>query len=97
MGSRPRCFHTATDPAAENWVAAKAARILNGDTSGAVADIRAQADRHHLTADQRAAVDKACRYLENNTAFVHYDQALDAGWPIASGIIESAARHLTVD
>ncbi|MFF5044724.1 MULTISPECIES: ISKra4 family transposase [Streptomyces] len=92
-----RCFHTATDPAAEDWVAAKAARILKGDTAGAIADIRAQADRHHLTTDQRAAADKACRYLDNNAAFVHYDQALKAGWPIASGIIERAARHLVAD
>ncbi|MFJ2240929.1 hypothetical protein [Streptomyces sp. NPDC087859] len=39
-----RCFHTATDPAAETWVGAKAARILVGDALGAVAGIRTQAD-----------------------------------------------------
>ncbi|MFH9348047.1 hypothetical protein [Kitasatospora sp. NPDC017646] len=92
-----RCFHTATDPAAETWVGAKAARIVAGDALNAVADIRAEANGLGLSADQRAAADRACRYLENNAAFVHYDKALDAGWPIASGIVEGAARHLVAD
>ncbi|MGP3992045.1 hypothetical protein [Streptomyces sp. 3N207] len=90
-----RCFHTATDPDAETWVGAQAARILAGDAAGAVVGIRTQADR--LSVDQRAAGDRACRYLENNAAYLHYDQALEAGWPIASGIVEGAARHLVVD
>ncbi|MFI7505095.1 hypothetical protein ACIBVL_42805 [Streptomyces sp. NPDC049687] len=92
-----RCFHTATDPAAETWVGTKAARILAGDTLGAVTGIRAQADRQALSADQRAAADRACRYLRNNAACLHYDKALAAGWPIASGIVEGAARHLVAD
>jgi hypothetical protein len=92
-----RCFHTATDPATEDWVGIKAARILAGDAPGAARDIRTEADRHHLSDDQRAATDKACRYLNNNADFVHYDQALAAGWPIASGAVEGAARHLVAD
>jgi hypothetical protein len=92
-----RCFHTATDPDAETWVGAKAARILAGDAPGAVADIRAEADHRRLTDDQRTAADTACRYLTNNADHVHYDRALKAGWPIASGIVEGAARHLVAD
>ncbi|WKU42750.1 hypothetical protein Q3V23_00935 [Streptomyces sp. VNUA116] len=38
---------------------------------------------------------KACQYLNNKADFVHYDRALAAGRPIASGVIEGAARHLT--
>lgn len=64
---------------------------------GAVGDIHAEADRTGLSPDQRAAADRACRYLENNAVFVHYDKALDAGWPIASGIVEGTARHLIAD
>ncbi|WP_409110287.1 hypothetical protein [Streptomyces europaeiscabiei] len=75
----------------------RAARILAGAAPGAAPEIRTEADRHHLSDDQRAAADKACRYLENNADFVHYDQALAAGWPIASGAVEGAARHLVAD
>lgn len=74
-----------------DWVGAKAARILAGDALGAVTGIRSQADRLGLSADQRGAADRACRYLENNAAYLHYDEALEAGWPIASGIVEGAA------
>ncbi|WP_151775821.1 ISKra4 family transposase [Streptomyces abyssomicinicus] len=92
-----RCFHTATDPEAETWVGHKAARILAGDAAGAAADIRTQADRLHLSHDDRAAADTACRYLANNADFIDYEHALAAGWPIASGIVEGAARHLVAD
>ncbi|MFI9761613.1 hypothetical protein ACIHFB_27215 [Streptomyces sp. NPDC051963] len=50
-----------------------------------------------MPAEQRAAADRACRYLENNSPCFHYDKALDTGWPIASGIAEGAARHLVAD
>jgi hypothetical protein len=92
-----RCFHTAADPAAETWAGFKAARILAGDASGAVRDLRSEAARGHFTDEQRATIDKTCHCLENNAAFVHYDQALEAGWPIAGGIVEGAARHLVAD
>ena len=37
------------------------------------------------------------RYLENKREFLRYDQALEAGWPIATGVIEGACRHLIAD
>lgn len=65
-----RCFHTTTDPATEDWVGAKAAQILAGDAPGAVDDIRAETDRHHLTGDQRtrpAATSRAMPYSSTTT------------------------------
>ncbi|MFF7843185.1 hypothetical protein ACFZC6_30985 [Streptomyces ossamyceticus] len=66
-----------------DWVGTKAARILAGDAPAAVTAIRTEADRTGLSPDQCTA-DKACRYLENNAAFVHYDKALDSGRPLAA-------------
>jgi hypothetical protein len=37
------------------------------------------------------------RYLDGKRDFLHYDQALEAGWPIATGVIEGACRHLIAD
>ena len=37
------------------------------------------------------------RYLENKRELLRYDQALQAGWPIATGVIEGACRHLIAD
>lgn len=60
-------------------------------------DLRAEADERHLTEDERTAVDKAADYLDGYQDFLLYDQALRAGWPIGSGVIEGAARHLVAD
>jgi hypothetical protein len=37
------------------------------------------------------------RYLTSKHEFLCYDQALAAGWPIATGVIEGACRHLIGD
>jgi hypothetical protein len=47
-----------------------------------------------MTDDQRSGADAAIRYLTGNAAFLRYDRALAAGWPIATGVIEGACRHL---
>jgi hypothetical protein len=38
-----------------------------------------------------------CGYLEANLERMHYDAYLAAGYPIASGAIEGASRHLVKD
>ncbi|QCX82721.1 hypothetical protein C9F11_45825 (plasmid) [Streptomyces sp. YIM 121038] len=90
-------FHAGDDPVAEDWVATHALTLL---ASGAVqvADaIEAQADAAQLDDDQRRGADRCVNYLYANAEFIHYDQALAAGWPIATGVIEGAARHLLAD
>jgi hypothetical protein len=37
------------------------------------------------------------RYLNARHEYLRYDQALEAGWPIATGVIEGACRHLIAD
>ncbi|MEU5185435.1 ISKra4 family transposase [Streptomyces longwoodensis] len=90
-------FHGSGDPAAEDWVATHALALLAGDAVEVADAIEAQADRARLTEDQRRGADRCVNYLHSNAAFMHYDQALAAGWPIASGVIEGACRHLIAD
>ncbi|MFJ4633938.1 hypothetical protein [Streptomyces sp. NPDC088847] len=92
-----RRFHIATDPAAESWVGAQAARILVGYALGAVTRIGTQADRLGQSADQRTASDRACLYLKKNAVHLHHDRVLEVGWTIASGIVGGAARPLVAD
>jgi hypothetical protein len=40
---------------------------------------------------------KAANYFERNLPYMAYDHYLAQGWPIASGIIEGACRHLVKD
>jgi hypothetical protein len=90
-------LHAAGDPAAEDWVAARALAVLAGDSERAAAEITAEADAASLDASRRSGADACVRYLGNKRQFLRYDQALDAGWPIATGVIEGACRHLVAD
>jgi hypothetical protein len=90
-------FHPAGDPAAENWVAVKALAVLAGDSDRAAAAITAEADAAGLEGSRRSGADACVRYLGNKREFLRYDQALQAGWPIATGVIEGACRHLIAD
>ena len=78
-------LHEAGDPAAEDWVAVKALAVLAGDSDRAAAEITAEADAAGLAGSRRTGADACVRYLENKREFLRYDQALDAGWPIATG------------
>ena len=91
------CLHPAADPAAEDWVAVKALAVLAGDSARAAADPAAEADAAGLARDQRAGADACVRYLAGKDEYPRYDQALAAGWPVATGVIEGACRHLTGD
>ncbi|MDX3101848.1 hypothetical protein PW035_13495 [Nonomuraea angiospora] len=48
-------------------------------------------------ARRRDGIDACIRYLINNAEHLRYDEALKAGWPIATGVIEGACRHLIAD
>jgi hypothetical protein len=90
-------IHPAGDPAAEDRVAARALTVLAGGSDRAAAEITAGADAAGLDASRRSGADACVRYLGNKREFLRYDQALDAGWPIATGVIEGACRHLIAD
>jgi hypothetical protein len=90
-------LHSPGDPAAEDWVAVKALAVLAGDSARAAAEITAEAGAASLAAAQRTGADACVRYLTGLRDYLRYDQALAAGWPIATGVIEGACRHLIGD
>jgi hypothetical protein len=92
-----RCFYARDDPAAEDWVAVQALAVLAGRARQVTASLTAQAGQHGLTGSQRTGVETCVRYLENNKEYLRYDEALASGWPIATGVIEGAGRHLIGD
>ncbi|MFC4906884.1 ISKra4 family transposase [Actinomadura gamaensis] len=88
-------LHKPADPATEDWVATCALALLAGHTGQVVAALDAQAAA--LAPHRRRQIDTAIRYLTGHAAFLRYDQALAAGWPIATGVIEGAVRHIVAD
>jgi len=90
-------FYAEGDPEREMWVAQRLTEILRGRASVVAAAMRRSATRRRLTAPQRQAVDKCARYLLRYKAYLRYHDYLAAGFPIATGVIEGACRHLVKD
>jgi hypothetical protein len=72
-------------------------RILRGEVTGVVTGMRRMASQRNLTGQALKAVTTACNYFEKNAQRMRYDQYLNAGYPIASGVIEGACRHVIKD
>lgn len=81
----------------EAWVFERLARILEGRASHVAAGMRRSATRRKLSKTQRAPVDRCANYLLKYKEYLAYDHYLEAGLPIASGVIEGACRHLVND
>lgn len=90
-------FYAEGDSADEGWVHDKALAVLNGKASIVAAAIRRKATCQRLDKTQRANADRAADYLLNKAPYLDYPRALAKGWPIATGVIEGACRHLVKD
>jgi hypothetical protein len=91
------CFVAKDDPAAEDWVAEHALAILRGRSVHVASSIAQQTDEHRLASDRRGGVKQCVRYLENKEPCPCDEQALEQGWPIATGVVEGACWHLIAD
>lgn len=91
------CFFKEGDPAAEAWVHDKALQILDGKAKTVAAAIRRKATHYQLTPAKRKNADRTAGYLHNKAPHLDYPTALSNGWPVATGIIEGACRHLIKD
>jgi len=91
------CFFKEGSPDAETWVHTQATKILHGRSSHVAAAIRRKATCRHLKPSQRKNADTCARYLMNKRPYLDYATALANGWPIATGVIEGACRHLVKD
>lgn len=72
-------------------------RILRGDVAGVITGMRRMATTRGLKGQALKAVTTACNYFENNAARMRYDEYLRLGYPIATGVIEGACRHIIKD
>jgi hypothetical protein len=93
------CFHAPRDPAMEDWVIAQGLDILHGRVGEVIARIARLAAEHPPKpgGEHAKIIRKTLHYLENKQPFMDYPRALANGWPIATGVIEGACRHLVQD
>jgi len=68
--------------------------LLAGKTQAVIDELLARADARGLEAHRRKPVDDAVRYFSNHAQSMRYDLYLARGWPIGSGVIEGACKHV---
>jgi len=91
------CFYEEGDPAAEGWVRKHASAVLAGRATKVAGSIRRAATKAGLDPLKRPSAERCAAYLTNKAKYLDYPTALKEGWPIATGVIEGACRHLVKD
>lgn len=91
------CLYKSGAPEAEAFVGAYGREILAGNALGAARQLARAANDAQLEPGQRGGIDDAITYLNGKAPYLAYDKALASGWPIATGVIEGACRHLIKD
>lgn len=90
-------FHPEKSAAAETFVRARCLRVLQGRVDGVIRGLRAMATQQGVSGSKQKTLTQVCAYLKTNRGRMRYDEYLAAGYPIASGVIEGACRHLVKD
>ena len=90
-------FHREGSDEATAFVRERMLRVLQGKAKGVIKGLRRMGTKHKLRGVQAARLRKLCNFLESNLHRMRYDQYLAFGYPIATGVIEGACRHIVKD
>jgi hypothetical protein len=82
---------------AHQWVEERLERLLEGPVDSVIRGLRYQATQRGLKGQKRKTVRDAADYFERNRDRMKYNEYLAAGYPIGSGVVEGACRHLVKD
>jgi hypothetical protein len=91
------CFFPENSDQAKSFVTERLKRALEGNVGRVIGGLRQMGTKRQLKGAKLKQLQTALTYLENNRQYMHYDQYLAAGCPIASGVAEGACRHLVKD
>jgi hypothetical protein len=89
------CFHPDCSLGAERFVDRYLEMLLEGKVGSVVGAFKRLAKK--LSKAQRTNLQKVATYFENNRNYMRYDRYLKAGYPIGSGVVEGACRHVVKD
>lgn len=81
----------------EQWVSEKLLQVINSNAGKVAGHIRMSAAKKKLTPEKQKTADACATYIANHKPYTHYAKYLEAGYPIATGVIEGACRYLIKD
>jgi hypothetical protein len=86
-----------THPGRQWWVADALRCLLADDHQTLFQHLERQQARLGLSVSKRKTLKKVLAYLRRNLPYMDYQHYLAQGWPIGTGVIEGACRHLVKD
>jgi len=86
-----------TDERRLTWMKKHTLQLLSGKTKRLIAELRRQAKQPKMRKCTRTQLLVTANYFQRNLPFMDYPTYLALGYPIASGVIEGACRHLVKD
>jgi len=92
-----RVFYPKSGPELEKWVQYRLLKILEGKAGLMAGGMRRSATFKKFTDKQRKPVNTCATYLKNKAPYLKYHHDLNLEFPIATGVIEGACRHLVKD
>ena len=90
-------FHPQGSPAALGFVKERMKHLLDGKVTTVIRGLRWMGTHQGLTGKRAQAIETVCGYFGTNVHRMAYDDYLAAGYPVASGVIEGACRHVVKD
>ena len=90
-------FHAPGSDLALKWMKVLTLGLLSGMGTGVVCWLQHLAEQSELPAATRTRLAQIHDYFDRHRDRIHYDRYLAAGYPIASGVIEGACRHVVKD
>ena len=82
---------------AERWVEDRLRTLLDGKVGVVIGGLRQTLTKRKLRGSRRKTMREVINYFDRNRGRMRYDEYLTAGYPIGSGVIEGACRHLVKD
>lgn len=82
---------------AERWVEDRLRMLLDGKVGYVIGGLRQTLTKRGLRGSRRKTMREVIGDFDRNRSRMGYDEYLAAGYPIGSGVIEGACRHLVKD
>lgn len=90
-------FYPERSQAAVDFVRDRVLRLLKGEVRSVIRGLRRMGYHRRPTGEETRKLDKICGYFEANENRMRDYEYLAEGYPIATGVIEGACRHLVKD
>jgi len=91
------CFYREGSDEAEAFVETYLRKLLEGKLNRVIGGIRQMATKRDLPQPKWDKVEDCLAYFAVRSEYMKYDEYLAAGYPIGSGVVEGACRHLVKD